>query len=200
MKTLILFFALLGSGATIFAADEPLAGKPVLIADSAVVLADAVIKASGGDKWPRVKSIEFTFNVANGKPIMSAKHHWDVAKNTDTVEWSGKTVTVNLSGQNGEADAKAGFQRWTNDSYWLLAPLKLRDHGTHLADKGEQQIDGKTYRVLQMSFESVGMTPKDKYNFYIDPATDLIARWDYMPTPQKTVNGTWENYQDFGGL
>src|SRR5438105_3477385 len=60
-------------------------------------LADRVIKASGGDAWPRVKSIEFTFNVAQGdKVLMSAKHHWDIAANTDTVTVNGASTTAEL--------------------------------------------------------------------------------------------------------
>ena len=172
-----------------------------LWADEAAALADAVVKASGGEAWPRVRFIDFTFHVEqNGKQLVSAKHHWDIAKNNDEVSWSGKIVTIDLSAANESGDAKAAFQRWTNDSYWLLAPLKIRDKGTHLEDQGEQTIDGKTYRVLQMSFGSVGLTARDRYNLYIDPATHLVARWDYMPAPDKKVSGTWEGYRDFDGL
>ena len=188
--------------------------KADLVADSAGVLADAVVKASGGDNWTRVKTLDFTFNVEqNGKLLMSAKHHWDVAAGRDTVEWGGKkaevdvtgSFAINLSEKVDDADTKLRDQqeahkRWTNDSYWLLAPLKLRDSGVHLADKGEQQVEGKTYRVIELSFGAVGLTPKDKYNLYIDPETSLVVRWDYMPSPDKKMSGTWENYQDFNGL
>lgn len=207
----------------LFAQDQPVAmdgskpapeTKPALLVNSANVLADAVIKASGGDVWSRVKTLEFTFNVEqNGKTLMSAKHHWDVAAGRNTVEWNGKKVDVDVSGSfalnlsekvdNADQklrDQQDAHKRWTNDSYWLLAPLKLRDSGVRLADKGEQEAEGKTYRVLELSFESVGLTPKDKYNLYIDPETNLVGRWDYMPTPDKKSSATWENYQDFNGL
>jgi hypothetical protein len=177
-------------------------------------LAAAVVKASGGDAWPRVKTLDFTFNVEqNGKLLVSAKHHWDIAAGRDTVEWDGSKVTADVSGSfavnvNAVPDnveeamqkQKEAHKRWTNDSYWLLAPLKLRDRGTHLADKGGQTIEGKTYHVLELSFDAVGLTSKDKYNLYIDPETNLLAHWEYMPSLDKTVSGTWENYQDFGGL
>lgn len=168
-------------------------------------LADAVVRASGGEVWPRVKTLDFTFNVEeNGKVTFSATHHWDVAAGTDAVSWGGKTAVADLktgAATGAEAgDAQAAYKRWVNDSYWLLAPLKLRDPGTQLADKGERQIEGKTYRVLELSFQNVGLTPGDKYNFYIDPGTHLVARWDYMPAPGKMVSGTWEDYRDFSGL
>ena len=65
---------------------------------------------------------------------------------------------------------------------------------------GQKSVDGKTYEVIQINFESVGLTPRDKYNFYIDPATMLVRLWDYMPSADKTISGTWDEYKDFGGL
>ena len=169
-----------------------IAGDP-----KAEAIADSVIKTSGGENWPKVKKIEFTFNVEQaGKSVLSAKHEWDVANQKDKVTWDGKTVTVDLKQPAADEDSKAAFQRWTNDSYWLLAPLKLRDPGSNLALlPAEGEVD-----VLQLTFGSVGLTPKDSYNLYIDRATHLLQRWDYMPTADKKLNGTWEAYQDFGGL
>jgi hypothetical protein len=168
---------------------------------SAGQLADAVWKASGGENWPNVKAIDFTFAVErNGKTLVSAEHHWDVAAQTDHVKWKGKDVTVNLADPGTSAEAKPAYARWVNDTYWLLAPLKLRDRGTHVSEEGRKTIDGAEREVLQLSFGQVGLTPNDQYRLYIDPATKLLASWDYMPEPGKTVHGTWENYQKSGGL
>lgn len=164
-------------------------------------LAAKVVQASGGEVWPRVKAVKFTFNVAQGdQPAFSARHHWDLTRGTDTVEWHGKTVTVDLRQPPKTGDGFEAFKRWTNDSYWLLAPLKLRDAGVNLADKGTQEIDGRTYRLLELSFANVGLTPGDRYVLYIDPATSLVARWDYMPNPEKKISATWEGYRSFNGL
>jgi hypothetical protein len=46
----------------------------------------------------------------------------------------------------------------------------------------------------------VGLTPTDEYRFYIDPKTHLVESWDYIGSPDKVISGTWENYQQFGGL
>jgi hypothetical protein len=54
--------------------------------------------------------------------------------------------------------------------------------------------------VIQLKFARVGLTPDDVYNLYIDRATHLVRRWDYMPAPEKKMSGTWEGYQEFGGL
>ena len=79
---------------------------------------------------PNVKTIDFTFAVEKGgETLVSAEHHWDVVAQTDRVKWKGKEVTVNLADPATDEDAKAAYARWVNDSYWLLAPLKLKDRG-----------------------------------------------------------------------
>jgi len=160
-------------------------------------LADAVFKASGGENWSNVRSIEFTFNVSEGTTVLaSVKHVWDVRAGTDTVTWKGKTVNVNVISPAPDTDSKAAYARWVNDSYWLLAPLKLKDPGVQLRYQGRE---GK-FEVLRLSFAKVGLTPGDQYNFYIDPATHLVQRWDYMPKLDVKMTGTWEDYKNFGGL
>lgn len=168
---------------------------------SAGQLADTVWKASGGENWPNVKAIDFTFAVEKaGKTLVSAEHHWDVAAQTDHVKWKGKDVTVNLANPAVDEEAKAAYARWVNDSYWLLAPLKLKDRGITVSEEGRKTIDGAEREVLRLSFGQVGLTPNDQYRLYIDPATKLLASWDYMPEPGKAVHGTWEKYQKSGGL
>ena len=160
-------------------------------------LADAVFKASGGENWPKVKSVQFTFNVGDGSNVVaSAKHVWDVRAGTDTVTWKDKTVTVDVRAPAGDADAKAAYARWVNDSYWLLAPLKVKDAGVNPAYGGRQD----EYEVLHLRFAGVGLTPDDQYNLYVDPQTHLVRRWDYMPSPDKKLSGTWEGYKEFSGL
>lgn len=168
---------------------------------SAAELADEVFRASGGDVWPDVERIRFTFVVEqDGKPVTQAEHDWDVKRGTDTVTWNGKTVTVNLTGPHETDEQKAAFQRWTNDSYWLLAPIKVKDPGVHAERRGTQSIDGKEHEVLHLSFDGVGLTPGDQYDLYVDPETHLVRAWDYMPNPEKKVRSTWEDYENFNGL
>jgi hypothetical protein len=171
-------------------------------ADSkAEAIADEVIKASGGANWSKVKRIDFTFKVEEGgKQLISAKHEWDLVKQTDRVTWGGKTVEVKLDKPGTDEDSKAAFQRWTNDAYWLLAPLKLRDPGTNVTLVNPPPAGSEQFDVINLSFGTVGLTPKDSYNLYIDRTTKLLARWDYMPAPDKKVSGTWDAYKEFGGL
>ena len=167
-----------------------LAAAPAAESDAkAAKLAEAVFKASGGYNWPRVKAIKFTFTVEQGgKTLLKAAHHWNIRSNTDTVSWGEKTITVDLKNPGTDADAKAAYARWVNDSYWLLMPLKLKDPGVKLAYKGQQTIEKKSYEVLNLSFAGGGLTPGDQYNIYIDPVTNLVMHWDYLPNPEKKVS------------
>ncbi len=164
-------------------------------------LAKEVWKASGGENWSQVKRLQFTFIVEDqGKELVSATHDWDVAAQTDHVKWKDKDVTVNLANPGNDENAKAAYARWTNDAYWLLAPLKVLDPGVTLTAEGKKSIDGAELEALRMQFGKVGLTPNDQYVLYVDPATKLVRSWDYSPKPDTTMHATWDKYQDFGGL
>ena len=171
--------------------------------DAAMKLAKEVVQASGGDQWGKVKRVQFTFNVIDkdGKPVAANRHDWDVRGGADTITTrDNKTVTVKLADKNDEGDAKTAYRQWVNDTYWLLMPLKLLDGGVKLAHGGTQDVDGQKYEILNMSFDSVGLTPGDRYTLYIDPKEKLVRRWDYMPSAEKKVSGTWDGYEQFGPL
>lgn len=164
-------------------------------------LADEVMQAAGINAWQDVKRIRFTFNVeSDGKTVLSAVHDWDRVAGTDTVAWNGKTVMVDLANPGDDVDAQAAFQRWTNDSYWLIAPLKLADGGLKLAHRGKREHEGKAYEILHLSFENVGLTPDDQYELYVDAESRRIEWWVYMPAPDKRTMFSWEGYQTFEGV
>jgi hypothetical protein len=164
-------------------------------------LARAVWQASGGQYWSKVKELHFTFIVEqDGKQLVSAEHKWDLAAGTDRVKWKGKDVTVNLAAPAQDEDGQAAYGRWVNDSYWLLAPLKILDGGVKVAYEDDKEIDGVWCETLRLSFAQVGLTPSDVYVLYIDPQTNLVRAWDYIPKEGTVMHGTWENYETFGGL
>jgi len=194
MKTLFVLFFL----AFVFVPTLAFSGEKN---DNAAPSTEALWKASGGENWPNVKTIDFTFSVVKGgKTVASAEHHWDVAAWTDHVKWKDKDVTVNLANPASDEDSKAAYARWVNDSFWLLAPLKLKDHGVQVKDEGRKTIDGAEREVLHLSFDKVGLTPNDQYRLYLDPDTHLVSSWDYMPEPGKTMHASWTDYQRSGGL
>lgn len=193
MKSFLAVCLLVVSGMFCFAADEA--------SNKADQLARDVWKASGGENWPKVKALRFTFGVeGDGKTLMSAEHHWDVAAGTDEVQWKGKDVTVNLMAPTQDENGKAAYARWVNDSYWLMAPLKVLDRGVHRKYEGTKEIDGGTFEMLRLSFDQIGLTPNDQYILYIDPKTKLVHSWDYIPKSDTVMHAMWDNYQTFGGL
>ncbi|HEY7116487.1 MAG TPA: DUF6503 family protein [Tepidisphaeraceae bacterium] len=165
-------------------------------------LANGVELASGAAAWPSVQSIGFTFVVRDGDVVKVSRNHlWNMKAGTDTVSAGDKVTTIDLKNvdMNDPAQADA-FKAWTNDSYWLLMPLKLFDGGVKREYMGRREVQGKEYEVLHLSFDNVGMTPGDQYNLYVDPLTSLVTYWDYMPNPDTTMLATWEQYRHDQGL
>jgi len=180
---------------------DPTPGLAQPSAGQAQQLGKEVWKASGGENWARVKELRFTFIVEqDGKELVSAEHTWDVVAGTDRVKWKGRDVTVNLAEPAQHEDGKAAYARWVNDSYWLLAPLKVLDPGVQVAHEGTKDSEGTPCETLRLRFEQVGLTPGDQYVLYIDPETKLVRAWDYEPAKGEQMHGTWEKYQEFGGL
>jgi hypothetical protein len=175
---------------------------PPTSAEQADNLARAVMAASGANTWSRVSTVGFTFVVRDGGDVKVSRNHlWNVKAGTDTVSVGDKSTTVEIDKPNmGDPVQVEAFKAWTNDSYWLLAPLKLFDMGVTREYFGRQEVMGKSYEVLRLSFKGVGMTPGDRYNLYIDPYTSLVAWWDYMPTEDKTMRASWEQYRHMSGL
>jgi hypothetical protein len=163
-------------------------------------------KACGGDNWSKIKEIDFNFVAEqDGKALFTAAHRWNVAAGTDNVKWKDKTgkdhdVTANLAKPATEGEEKDAYARWVNDSYWLLAPLKIRDQGVKVEAGGPKDMGGTSMETINLSFENVGMTPADRYVIYLDPQTKLPKAWDYMPASGNGFQATWEKYQTFGGL
>jgi hypothetical protein len=169
-------------------------------------LATDLWKASGGDNWAKVSEVHFTFAVEQeGKPLFSAQHVWSVAAGTDEVKWKDKQgkdhqVTANLAAPGSDDEGKAAYARWVNDSFWLLAPLKVRDHGVTVEAGGPKDLNGITCETVRLKFDSVGLTPTDQYVFYIDAKTKLPLAWDYIPESGTGMQATWEKFKSFGGL
>ncbi|HSP45302.1 MAG TPA: hypothetical protein VLO30_04865 [Chthoniobacterales bacterium] len=199
MKTLIasvvLLFVLVANGAR---GEDAAANLPPIATD--------LWKASGGDNWSKVQEIDFNFVVEQeGKALFSASHRWNLAAGTDAVKWKDKQgaehdVTANLTKPATEGPEKDAYARWVNDSYWLLAPLKIRDHGVKVEAGGPKDMKGTNMETINLSFSDVGLTPTDRYVLYIDPQTKLPMAWDYIPQSGNGMQATWEKYQNFGGL
>ena len=159
-----------------------------------VPLAVEVFNAHGGEAWPEVAELRYTFNVEqNGETVLSRQHVWNKADGSVTVDGTTADTTANPAAENHDAEA---FKAWTNDAYWLVAPLKLMDGGVRAADVSD---DGDT-RKLMVGFENVGLTPGDRYVYEVNP-DGTIAAWTYLPAGDETGKRfEWSGYDMFGPL
>ena len=163
-------------------------------------LALQITEAAGGlDAWDALPALRFDWSVRNDSAeLIRTRHLWNKASDLYRVEWpAGEDSTLvavfspstfdpeapvgrvaingdTLSGDDKVERLKQAHGRFVNDSYWLLAPLKVLDPGVRRAlapDSGRG--------VLALSFDGVGLTPGDRYWLRTDEPGTLTG-WTYV--------------------
>lgn len=190
-----------------------------VLATKADSVAFRVVEASGGlAAWNALPVLRFDFGAEReGQQQVAARHYWDKMGNRYRVEWPGGEdstyiaiftawpdsgrVFLNgtpLDGAAGEAAMENAKERTINDTYWLLAPLKLFDEGvtrTYVPDSSTAATD-----VIRLSFDGVGMTPGDQYWLYVDRESGQLRRWTFVlqdnPRPRSF---DWTAYHQLNG-
>lgn len=189
----------------------------------AVAVADQVMAALGGrDRWEALPGLRWTWGVAIHDTMrVSRRHAWDKHTGWHRVEGTMRdgrpfVIVHKLDGTGGKAwiagrpiegdslktlvaHAKS---MWTNDSYWMLMPYKMRDPGVTLRYDGEATRDGATYDKIAMSFDHVGETPDDRYWVYVNRKTHRVDYWEMQlqGTKPPPANATWEGWVQLDGL
>jgi len=180
-------------------------------------LAREVWEAAGGENLDEVAQLDFRFVVTDAdETVFEAAHRWDRRGDRDRVSWTDRRgalheAVVSLADRSacGHIDgtpatarddlAVAAHRRWVNDAYWLMLPLKVLDPGVERALL-EPEDD---LRRLQLTFDSVGLTPGDRYVLSIDDG-GRIVRWDMFlegSEPEAPPTGvTFEGHQSVGPL
>jgi hypothetical protein len=182
-----------------------------------------LLQAHGADAWATAPYLRFNFGIEtpNGGQTI-ARHLWNRTTGEYRIEWSAGpdssyvalvnireqrdgrldgTVYLNgneLTGAAGESAREQAYGRFVNDTYWLLAPLKVYDPGvnrTYLADSSTADHD-----VIQLTFNDVGRTPGDQYWLYVSTETGQLDRWAYhlqgMPDDAPPQFYDWTQYQE----
>ncbi|GAB5534069.1 MAG: hypothetical protein Rubg2KO_03180 [Rubricoccaceae bacterium] len=170
----------------------------VTAADS---LAWDITQASGGlDAWDNLPVLRFDWVIRNDSAeTYRTRHLWNKASDLYRVEWpvgDDSTLVAVFSPSSFDPEAPSGqialngdslsgdekrerlsdaHGRFINDSYWLLAPLKVLDPGVR-----RELAPDSGRGVLAMSFEGVGLTPGDRYWIETDPQTGLMTGWTYV--------------------
>jgi len=172
----------------------------------ATAIADQVMVALGGtEAWNATHYLRFDFAVdVKGRNVMTRSHWWNKWTGAYRVEGKDKDgqaylVLMNLNTRQGEAWLSGkptageqqqkllerGYSIWVNDTYWLLMPYKLRDPGVSLAYAGAARMGAARCDKISLTFEGVGLTPKDHYWIYVDRDTHLVDGWDYILQDEK---------------
>lgn len=178
-------------------------------------VADRLMAALGGEEaWAKTRYLSFGF-------AGRRTHWWDRHTGRHRLEGTtregesyvvlhdvddqGKQGRAWLAGKPAEGDKAAelienAYAAWINDTYWLLAPYKIRDPGVTLAYAGQETVGGTTYDKLHLSFQNVGLTPGDQYWLYVHPETGRVDRWAYVLEDQEPPPTVWEwkNWQQYG--
>ena len=147
--------------------------------------------------------------VQDSSERMRTRHVWDQRGDRARVEWpvggdsvlvavynpstfdpDAPTGTASLNGQTLTGTELAerlteANQRFINDGYWLLAPLKVLDEGV------SRQVDTESgFDRLALSFDGVGLTPGDRYWIEVEPVTGSMTGWSYAL--ESGNEGRWE--------
>ena len=187
----------------------------------AAAVADRVMQALGGvDAWNATRYLRFDFAVDRGaKTLVRRSHTWDkwtgnyrleattregepyvVLLNIDTREGAAWLKGRKLQGEEAKKYVDPGYAVWVNDTYWLLMPYKMKDPGVVLAMDGVEKNDGEVWDKVRLTFDNVGLTPKDKYWVYVNRKTGLVDRWDYVLEGENKppTTFTWKNWKKYG--
>jgi hypothetical protein len=165
-------------------------------------VASRLMQAHGADAFSSAPYLRFTFAVETPKGTrVIGRHLWDRTTGDYRVEWTGgpdssyvalvnvRSVAegvpegiVYLNGEKLEGDAaqtarKQAYGRFVNDTYWLLAPLKVFDSGVNRAYAADSST--AEHDVLHLTFGEVGLTPGDEYWFYVSTETGQLDRWAF---------------------
>ncbi|MEO8189712.1 MAG: hypothetical protein ABI682_05175 [Acidobacteriota bacterium] len=183
--------------------------------------------ALGGENaWAKARQFRFDFVVEReGKPIARFSHVWDrytgdyrltgtdktgapfsVFFNVNTKEGQAFVNGTPAEGEARDAQLKNAYGRFINDSYWLLAPWKIFDPGVRLAYDGEKPCPEGTVTgtcdVLKLSFENVGLTPKDVYWLWVTRDGRKMVAWQYLlnGAEEAPTMAMWKDWKNYGGI
>ncbi len=189
----------------------------------AVKIADEVMLALGGrDNWMQARYLRFRFVVeSRGRDLVDRRHDWDrwtgryrleytdqggghnrVLFNVNTKQGQAFVDNVPVEGDTLQKILDKAYAIHVNDTYWLLMPYKMKDPGVILKYEGTAEINGFSHDIVHLSFDNVGLTPQDVYWVYVDQATRLITKWEYIlkgGEGPRTV-AWWKGWKQYGKI
>jgi hypothetical protein len=183
----------------------------------AVEIAEATLEAMGGrEAWDGIRFLEWTY-------LGRRHYHWDKWEGRVRVRYpmGEQTVVViwrsdGLQGRawiDGEPVEDPGrlhdlvegaHESWVNDSYWLVMPYKLLDPGVILRHAGRgEMLDGRPAERLELTFEGVGLTPRNRFLVYVAEDSGLVEQWDVYgdrDDDEPRFRLPWHDWQPYGPI
>ncbi|MEM8600148.1 MAG: hypothetical protein AAGF99_09515 [Bacteroidota bacterium] len=185
----------------------------ITVADSLAML--AYDHAGGPAAWARVGALRFDFAVERAGERTPIRHHlWDRTTGAYRIDWSNgdtlytalfdvddyTTGTVYMDGAPLRDSTLAealdnAEQAYLNDTYWLLAPIKLFDAGV---TRGlDADSSDATTAALTLAFDGVGLTPGDTYWIYVNRDTGAVEGWTFQLESGGIGQYDWMGYDAF---
>ena len=81
-------------------------------------------------------------------------------------------------------------------------PYKMKDGGVRLGYAGEMAQGADNWDKVVLTFDNVGLTPKDRYWLCANRKTRLVDRWDFVLDGEKAPAATfeWKGWQRHGKI
>ena len=164
----------------------------------AELLADRMLTSLDVSGWDTTRYVNWCFaerhTYAWDRKTDSVVITWgdtEVRLHTKTIAGSARRDGKQLSGIELENLIQDAWGYFCNDSFWLIAPYKIRDPGTTRAlVKNQEEGD-----QLLVTYSSGGVTPGDAYlwSFNADGSPASYRMWVSI-IPVGGVKATWEDY------
>lgn len=124
----------------------------------AEALADEMLKALNKPGYDTLSMIKFTYPPGH-------RYEWDKANNKVRIQWEDKDIYLDLNQSPNDYDATEyqAYEYFLNDTFWLVAPFKVRDEGVM-----RSTVDVKDGRGLLVTYTTGGVTPGDSYLWIIN--------------------------------
>lgn len=180
-------------------ADEPLPeGKE---GPKAEYLADQLLATLNYEAWKDLPAIAWSYP-------MGHDYIWDKKANLVQVSWEDYRVLLNPETRKGEAYKNGeriteeeqkiiskAFEYYANDSFWLIAPYKVKDPGTV-----RKVVNYEGEDALLVQYTSGGVTPGDAYLWLFDEMGYPYA-WKFWVQiiPVGGIKYSWEHWEDVQG-
>ena len=169
----------------------------------AEAMADKMLSAINYTEYQQLTFLSWTYRggVTHEwwKQEKKVKASWDdleVLLDLNTLDGSAKKNGIELTGIELEEALKKAWSQFANDSFWLVAPWKIRDPGTKRA-----VVEYEGERGLLVTYSSGGVTPGDSYLWLLDE-NGRPREWKIWTSilPWGGIRFTWENWQMYGDV